>query len=750
MQLKHSIAIALVACGAALQSCQQERMTGPDANELYTRDFIKQFGIADPNHDWNMATRGGVSVTTSKPTDVKVYAKVGGKRYIFADYKNVNGTEAIEFDLPKGVDQLIVRANGRDYTVNNRASIRIDGGSRAIWEKENEVVKITRDDYRILTNEGVMAFKNKLPEDEDNLGEVTQNFSFVANGDFVIYPTYWQTAGFNTLGIYYIDEDANEMVHIPFYTNKIAPIDGTKGNLLYTQAEVPDEQKNISLKNADNPMDAAQAIGATELDPSEYNKNGHTSFTDFNEEDLAYFKATYLAKCKSADVKFNDQVLSQFFDLSFYYTYMSNINWNTSIINPYTEAYISDIEFNIKDATHINITNISYVLDPWKYPGEVRDSHPGKDIVAWKSRGIKIHIEPGTRFGMYLRSWVEADGEDLKPSSDNVDIVRLKLDENGMPIPDKHRRYYSEAKYNPTIGEPASNVFGSTYMYDAPTGTYRVLGFEDWGYQTHDLNDMMFFIGSADPSKIPDVNDEDEEWFEWILAAEDLGNVLCDWDFNDMVVKISTLVYKEDSEKPAMTKVKVEPLASGGTLPVYLMYTGKIGNDTEAKTYVIGEEFHRWFGSSSLNPINVSKGSKARPVAADKIITLEVPTPYTVARIHENYTSNDGTNNMGGFWFIANRSDGQTKFAPTDTWPYKEATNLPENGTVNYITAPDKTSLAPQMICVEGTWWWPHESKFISEAYTEFETWVKDATNNTWYHDAEGNRKHTDGSVIER
>lgn len=54
------------------------------------------------------------------------------------------------------------------------------------------------------------------------------------------------------------------------------------------------------------------------------------------------------------------------------------------------------------------------------------------------------------------------------------------------------------------------------------------------------------------------------------------------------------------------------------------------------------------------------------------------------------------------------------------------------------------------MICVEGTWLWPYETKDISEAYTEFTDWSENMANSNWYRNADGSSKHTAGSVINR
>ena len=749
MQLKHSIAIALVACGAALQSCQQDRINVTDAKELYTRDFIKQFGIADPNHDWNMATRGGVSVTTSTPTNVKVYAKVGGKRYLFADYKNVNGTEAIEFDIPKGVDQLIVHANGRDYSVNNGASIDLrrsasrtfgEPGTTSngivfdVSEEETFPVDAINDFIDIMTEEGNNVGKVYTSPDGTE-HEVISNFSFEGTGEPIIfYPLYWNTSSFHALGIYWLDEDGT------FNSQNMKDLYYTKsGELTFSEDYV--EGKTVHFNSYCNEWNAT----AGEICPV------HNLMTYQVSEGESLYASDALN----------------------------------------TWSYL----MAVGQKYHKEEQTLEGVEGTWSKADLTQTAAYDKSkVTGIKSKGIKLTVPKGLRYGFYLKV---ARYNSINPGREKFDTEGLtpEINGNGYPVytttvDGTTKSFYGDAVEHIVFSQSIRNqIYGTAEgaqdvwnclnqsgnitnreWNNVPEGnehvqasflqipkdgkTYSYFAFEDWCMDKPDLNDLVFiFDTDYSPTDIPVVDEDDpepeDEWFEWILAAEDLGNVLCDWDFNDMVVKISVLAVKEDGVEQATTKLKVEPLASGGTLPVYLMYTGKIGNDTEAKTYVIGKEFHEWFGSSSLNPINVSKGSTASQKA--EAITLDVPKSYTIAGLHEHYKpGEDGTNNMGGFWFIANRSDGMTEFNPTLSGNFTQIDVLPDNGKVNYIVAPDKESLAPQMICVEGSWMWPYESKFISEAYPEFEIWIKDASHTSWYKGADGNSKHTEGSVIKR
>lgn len=759
MQFYKIFAGSLLTTGIALSGCTTEQIEIPQS-ELYAREFIKQFGVVDPNHDWNNATQGSVTVVTSSPSHVEVLADIKGKRYIFADYQNVKGSETIKFTIPKGVSDLIVNVDGRQFKTTVGGTVTTTKSSRAIWEKHDSKVEITRTDYRPLTDEGVTAFQNYLPENQDNLRKVTQNFSFVSNGEFTIYPVYWQTNSYNTLGIYYIDGD--EMVLVPFYTNKITPVDGTKGNLLYIKEDpltpnMADAKDNIPLKDENKPMIIPNDKLSDELNPLKYNNSGHDSFLDFTPEDWKTFKRRWLIERREKDVWSFVSNYEDYFDLR-YITEIPNYWYHTN------QLFLADILCEPADATHVKITNIAIgPFNNWIYPGTSTNSHPGGEVKGWKSRGIHVKIAEGTKFGMYIRVWHGYPAED-KPTIDNVDIVRLELDPTTkLPIPDKYTRYYSEAKYNPTEG--GSNVFGATYMYNAPTGNYRVLGFEDWGRDVHDLNDMMFFITSIEPEKIPHVEDEDNpepEKYEYLIAAEDLGGT-CDWDFNDVVASVTTVSknYTDDTAEDGTatypyTEVTVTPLAAGGTLPVYLMYTGKVctsKDDYESanvQNYMLVDEFHSWLTGREEAPtvptnVGASASTKGKPV------TFNVPGGDYTLGMHKKYESTDeGKNNMGGFWIIAINSKDTPFTLQTGTGDLILQTSIPENKGITKIEAPaadhNVNSIAPQMICVGNDWLWPREGKKIHDAYVGFNDWLNAPENGDWY----GKDKYNESLVTKR
>lgn len=733
--------------GALLTACTTDEITIPKS-ELYAREFIKKFGVIDPDRDFNAATHSGVTVVTTRPTDVKIYADINGKRYIFAEGRKISGTTPITFDVPASVKEVLVDMGGRLIKTPLGGTVRANSTGRAIWEKKDAVVEISRVDYRNISDEAVTAFGDYLPEGQNNLGKVTQNFSFIANGDFTIYPVYWQTSAFNTLGIYYIDEAANEMVYMPFFTNKIVPVDGTKGNLLYTKGDPNAEdmapaQENISLKDPAKPLvipiEGAWTELKNELNPADYNNNGRTSFLDFTDEDWKTFKRRWLIQRRNDNPHSFRENYKDYFDLS----YIENIeNW----WEQYDKLYLSDILCEAYDATHVKIMNIAVgAINNWIYPGAADCSHPGGDVNGWKTRGINVHIEPGTKFGMYIRTWYNSDPVDKKPSIDNVNIVRVPLDADGMPQDDGYRRFYSEAKYNSLVG--GSNVFGATYMYKAPSGIeYRALGFEDYGGDVHDLNDMMFFISSAKPQEIPDVDDKDNpdpEVYQWLIAAEDLAGTY-DWDFNDAVFAVSatTIVDGEDN-KTTKTEITVEPLAAGGTLPIYVMFNGDISVENGEGTlenlglghYNIGPELHRWLGGYYRSPINVKEDVAT---AAGEPLKFTVAGEWSLTDKYQNKPQweQQDVKGMGGFYVLVN--PGNTLNHMQMAISKFEEANLDDEKHFHKVTPPssfdkqDQVVVSPEMLCLENHWCWPKEEQGIHEVYYNFQPWLNgEATE--WY-----------------
>lgn len=734
--------------GAFAVACTDEVPTIP-SSELYTREFVKRFGVVDKQHTWNIAERGNINVTVDRPSRILVSGIIGGKRYLLGDYAGVEGSRALNFDMPVGCTDLRVTDGRQEIYTKVGSRISFANKGRVIYEyPEHDVVKVTRTDYRVLSDEAIRSFGRYLPEGVVNVGKVTQNFTFVANGPFTIYPVFWQTNAYNTLGIYYesdeLDENGNpKLIHVPFFTNKVLREGDTDSNLQYrVNTEMagleaawvePSSSQTVWPYLLMKPVDDNDAV-----DQRGY---GFTiSEGGLTEEQLTAFKQMYVERYKSYDI----------------YGVDKGVDWQTPA-EIREKRLLDDIEFSVNDDNSISVTRFHYTEVPgstiegsWnnclgqcsyvgddfykKYieninkgmtPDEAIDaaeaSSGQKAPSQWRARGIHIDVKAGTKFGMYIRHETNA------PNPDDIGVVVGA---------DGKERFYSNAEHNPDMmyidGELSKCVHASTYMYTAPSGIeYRVLGFEDWlataseGNHSNssdlDLNDMMFFIDSDDPGMIPDVFDEDPgEELKWIVACEDLGN-LDDFDFNDVVFQVRHVSGREQAY--------ITPLAAGGTLETYLHYVDANGTDR-----IFGDaEWHEHFGVYDPSQMINTRGGITH-TARERSIT--VGADFTLLPVfHDGAGNQFGTTefkqNMGGMYVSVVRADG----------------------TRDDIIPPSRSGEAPQMFLIPQArnkhdaagnavddanfnykWLWPIERHAIELAYPRFTDWIKDSNNNADWH----------------
>ena len=123
--INHAILASMtVAFGFAVTACSEDKFQEmPDRNELYDRAFIKEFGSPHPDHDWTMATTAGLRVISPKAVNLQVYAEIDENLYIFADIPGFQGDNAVPVTIPKGIDQLIVVADGTEYPCSPSATL---------------------------------------------------------------------------------------------------------------------------------------------------------------------------------------------------------------------------------------------------------------------------------------------------------------------------------------------------------------------------------------------------------------------------------------------------------------------------------------------------------------------------------------------------------------------------------------------------------------------------------------------------
>lgn len=557
--------------------------------EAYTKAFVSKFGAIDPKQDWNMAMRGSVTVTTSSATEVKVYAPSDDEYRLVGDFGNVIGTETLEFDIRRGVTDLIVSANGK--SIQTTVGQAVSFNTQALRSKSNHngdeddpwgiYVEYAEgdDEYKYFTDNneashtGVYEYALTLPENERNVDKATDDFKLTtgdAGHEFILYPVYWNTDKVDEIGIAYYD--GAYYYEVPIYTIKsggelAASVDGDT----YVNVEKNDDNSDVNV---------------------------------------------------SSDFKIS-----------------------------------------------------------------------GTKATKFRSKGIKVKVDGQNReFVFYIK---QSGGNTVYYSS--------------------RERNKEVDKYDGASGEKELPAHVATYMADGGWG--RWLCFEDGQDNTAnepDLNDVVFYTNLSTVDN-PDINIIGEKPLSWILAAEDMGS-LDDFDFNDMVVEVTTPTLKSRSTSEYVVKVKA--LAAGGTLWVKLLRGKETLKPNNGNGDVKFDYFHSWFGDNG----NVSAETMINTYQADtyksQICTITLKEEDARKFTLSSSVNSSDVKNMGGFTFIVERVRGEE---------------------IREIEAPG-SGTAPQMICVPGTWKWPKERKSIKDAYPDFSKWVADYDSNIkWYENYDSN-----------
>lgn len=332
--------------------------------------------------------------------------------------------------------------------------------------------------------------------------------------------------------------------------------------------------------------------------------------------------------------------------------------------------------------------------------------------------------------------------------------------------------------------------------------SYNILGFTapPTGYDRDlpDFSDCVLMVDTYGENGRRELQSrgEGESLFPWYLAAEDLGGS-DDWDFNDLIVTIYdvttdlTKTYcSANGYYPVPSifgrRIVVEPVATGATLPVYLMYEGAIANDIDYKhtiadlqvslnnmqtgTFVVGTEIHKWLGEDDHTSMINVEGDYTDASPRGRAVSFCVPVVKDAQGNAASFDPTqmpvyDGQNNqtMRGFWVLVDKDNSKSELLQN---PSFDATPIPplmvmENGEPSKriarhnsetieafnpffqaqfgygmyrVDAPINSDecMAPQMLMCHFNWQWCKERISIDQAYTSFEDWVA-GRRTTWH-----------------
>lgn len=259
--------------------------------------------------------------------------------------------------------------------------------------------------------------------------------------------------------------------------------------------------------------------------------------------------------------------------------------------------------------------------------------------------------------------------------------------------------YYSVSSHNAYIQKyydgntDAWKGGGEVSAVTYKAGGMVILGIEDG--TDKDMNDFLFVVKGVDETDISEVISNDDPTPEsWIIACEDLGDD-DDYDFNDVVVKVSYVAGENT--------LSVTPLAAGGILKSVISFpslnwSGEIHELLDSSLAGTADGSYPMLNTTGSGTVDTSN----LDYKASAIDLGTTSDGFTLS-------NSQGADNMGGFTITVSDENGaKTIKAPT-------------------------TGSIPQMFVVPGTWAWPTERTSIKTAYPKFANWTTDTTAWDWF-----------------
>lgn len=203
------IAVSALLCGS-LTACSLEEIKIP-AEELYTREFIKSFGLIDQSQDWSIVKSAQVNVAVPQNSQVRIYANHDGVTQLLGDFTEVSGRRTLLFDCPKPVEHVYVLVGDYMEKVPLGGSLTV-AESRAVPVKDHgkDALDVKVENGYFWDATYIDPIKSVLPENDPrniNSEDISTDFSFVSNGQEVaLYPIYWNTTGQDILGVYWLED----------------------------------------------------------------------------------------------------------------------------------------------------------------------------------------------------------------------------------------------------------------------------------------------------------------------------------------------------------------------------------------------------------------------------------------------------------------------------------------------------------------------------------------------------------------
>ncbi|MEZ3558390.1 MAG: hypothetical protein K1V86_02865 [Duncaniella sp.] len=738
MRLSHLLAISL--CGISSVACHVDEIEVP-SEELFTRSFIKEFGIADSDQDWTLATRVTMHINPSAMSGaetVSIYDRMPGTPGCQLAARFSASAETFAFDFAKSNSSAYVQGVNSDGKITFSGYYPIRDGILSVSTRSRAVEYTDASSIRLQEITGDSPWGNGFgsfnPNEYEREGMQACNFHYWNtlkgwNGAIKYKPIldvfsfYGMYSGgtFNDSYLKGCYDDIEEgtpcstLIHIVGEKGVFheGVVDGHCNINLYSERLKPED--GVIYRSDGGEIVLKYVYGAGIFSNSFgyfYYPEGATTQQIM---EAPKFMLMYDASPWNNLQRNAGDGYSNFENIGGHGTENKTILTQVGIDNysgMRTANDVNDYENNSgKDVLYKPSYHklVYYELDSDNKPieGSATYTFPkGMNIGFFiLVQGHEKLRRNGSLEGLNHssnNSWWKVEGVDVRFSipwmNQLMGAYYKSVPGHGNTTYDKHALDFSlnDGRTGSIPADYTPHMSFVTFAYNGHT----VLGVEDGQYHNndHDVNDMLFYVEG--------VNDDQEEIGEkpqvqsWIIGCEDLGSSF-DFDFNDTVFGVSHFSTDDKSQN----YLKVKALAAGGTLPIQLLWTDpagtthNVGTDYD-KTYL---RWNNWFGVDNVSQIincNHSNDGDAYE-GATVTIPLDRFPDYTITA--DNFK--DGTPYlMGGF-----------SLAVYDNTGFEISREVKPIG--NYKNDAERWTRTPQMILVHSGWKWPVECRPIFDAY---------------------------------
>ena len=725
------LAVGMAALMFSVSGCSDYDNGFTEKDIEFGKDFESIFGLADPKQDWSMANvvkvntavsgsyleiySGAPAIATSK---LLLSTKLGGSALAF---NVVDGTEQVYAIVRDAQGKAVVQGyydlKDNAVSINDKPVKKKEAKALATRAASNvtkgDVVSpgLSVDDLE--SSEELFKFNNQGPYTYDELVELVK-----ARKDDKGNPNYYYT---------------NPFTNCVVKDNNNTPVgwDFTNAVLDRSQVQVVSAKFSIKLTNLNGvekwPVDPwVLSVGKELFGYGGYFKESQAYFSN---EKLSHYGATpqeQLETMKKIEAGFSITTTGGEINLPYIYG-------ATGIYDQFGYVYYKEGEDPIKQPHYILMENAmpqeNIYFNGWQSAGTrifnmLLSGWTGRDDIVITNRYSGEGWPADTKvYGTMYKLAFFGENHDQMATYDfpaGYRIVFFIISTNDINGQDNKGEYqpfsfnYSLPELNARLGHLYGNAGSLTHQNGVnpegavkavawETGGITALGFEDAGGDM-DLNDIVLWIEGefeADQELVKVETTTSNESESWIFACEDLGGSY-DYDFNDVVWEVykeykatTTTTTENGVSSSATTKEfvagKVRLLAAGGTLPVELYYNEKcLGN------------VHQLFGQQPVGN-NLYHQVNVGAQVTTPSVELVIPDLTITATTNINDIKNNFRVKVVG-----------------------------DNGTSHFVTAPNMSSTAPQIILLPGEWEWPRENVAITDAYPEFTDWVQDKSWTDW------------------